>query len=413
MRHYLSLALCILIFIGGVHVQTAYALQDENMPRLVYSANGDIYMAELDGGNPIQLADGSSLDPLNFDSSAQSFHSPVVASDGSVVYFQNWFDNRIRRVSLEGDNTLEVLPDVTTTAAFGITLSQDGQRLGAVASRQGRFYFQEYHLPSLSVRRETQIAFDGGCGSGPYLPDSFQFFAQTGELGNPLLLDWGAGGVGIASMGCDSRGVQLVYFDEQIADPILPLVSNARLNPTAQLIAGFNGDRLIVSDLATREIVNLQESWTGFYDQFYWISPNELVFSIAMPLVNESFALQPEDTDIADEVLYGAWQSQVPRYRVALYHWNIEEDTARLLWNSRDLRGIARYAIYENWLYFSAVDNLSNIVDALNSGSSREDIINARPTSSIYRLDLTAEDSIPERIISGGESPSITLASNP
>lgn len=86
-------ALLLTAAIGGALVLSGnLELPDSSAPRLAYALDGDVYLADQDGGNAVRLADGVPPDGLSAQCGTFTGEGTLWALDGSHFAYRSWSD---------------------------------------------------------------------------------------------------------------------------------------------------------------------------------------------------------------------------------------------------------------------------------------------------------------------------------
>ncbi len=215
----------------------------------------------------------------------------------------------------------------------------------------------------------AEVPFGTGCGGGSPFPMDAIYSMDAGFMGNELTLHMTNRGL-LHSVSCAGVGLALLDLQTGQTTGVGEGLARATLAPDGTRLAAVRFQQfpveaeLVTVDLATLAVTPLATSETP--DQVVWGADGAIYFSVRQPL-EEPLPVAPEQMQMMIEAGRLGPDSQVPRYRVALYRLDPASGQETLLYETDAAWAIGRLFTWSDALYFSLIPGAQVWIDGLNA----------------------------------------------
>jgi len=377
------------------------AAQDPGAPLMGGIREGNVYLFGTGTGDPVPVFQGDGMTlptQLRWTPDGQRLLF-LAASPGAAGYSLMMADGQGGAAVAIADN-LMYMP---------VTFLPDGRVVYATPGDMGPAQDQS-QLPQMTVsvyaqaldagaapQKIADIPFGTGCGGGSPFPMDAIYSMDAGFMGNELTFQMTSRGL-LHSVSCIGIGLALLDVPSGQTTGVDAGLARAAMSPDGTRFAAVNflefpaQAELVIVDLATLTITSVPASQK--VDQLTWGSDGALYYSVREQLP-EPLAIAPEQMQAMVDAGRLGPDSQIPRYRVALYRLDPATGQESLLFETDRAWAIGRLFTAGSALYFSLIPDAQAWIEGLLATpvdmESRAGFLQEQSmvAPALYRLPLT------------------------
>jgi hypothetical protein len=395
------------------------AAQTGTVPLLGGIRDGSVYLFGAAGTEPVQVFQGGDMAfPTQLKWTPDGQHLLFLATAPGAAGYQLMMANAAGgQAQPIADNLLYMpvgfLPDgrVVYLTPGEIGPAQDESMLPQMSVSVYAQPLQAGVEPELIA----DIPFGTGCGGGSPFPMDAIYSMDAGFMGNELILQMTAQGL-LHSVSCQGAGLALLDLETGETTGLGAGLARVAMAPDGMRFAALNylqfpvQAELVTVDLATLEVTPIATSQTP--DQLAWGADGAIYYSVREQLP-EPLAVDPVQMQAMVDAGRLGPDSQVPRYRVALYRLDPSSGQETLLYETDTAWAIGRIFTTADSVYFSLIPGaqvwieglLTNPVDMQTREGFMAEQSMVAPT--LHRIPLTGSPAEPvvENIIAAIPQP--------
>ena len=367
-NHWMGLVLALLV-VAAISIPAATA-QTGTAPLLGGIRDGSVYLFGAPGTEPVQVFQGGDLTlPTHLkwtpDGQRLLFLATAPEAAGYTLMMADATGGQAQPIA---DNLLYMpvafLPDgrVAYLTPGEIGPAQDQSMLPQMSVS---VYAQAIE-PGATPELIAEIPFGTGCGGGSPFPMDAIYNMEAGFMGNELTLQMTDQGL-LHSVSCIGAGLALLNLETGETTGIGAGLARAAMAPDGTRFAALNylefpaQAELVTVDLATLAVTPIPTGQTP--DQIAWGADGAIYYSVREQLP-EPLVVDPVQMQAMVDAGRLGPDSQVPRYRVALYRLDPASGQETLLYETDTAWAIGRIFATTDAAYFSLIFRRVGVVSA-------------------------------------------------
>ncbi len=377
------------------------AAQQPGAPVMGGIREGSVYLFSADGSAPVQVFQGDGVTlPTQLKWTPDGQHLLfLAASPGAAGYSLMMADGQGSAAVPIADNLMYMpvafLPDGRVVYA---TPGEIGPAQGENQLPQMSISLYAQALdPAVAPEKIADVPFGTGCGGGSPFPMDGIYSMDAGFMGNELTLQMTERGL-LHSVSCSGAGLALLDLQSGDTAGVGEGLARVAISPDGTRFAAVNFLQfpaqleLVTVDLATLTVTPVATSHTP--DQVTWGADGALYYSVREQLP-EPVTVAPEQMQAMVEAGRLGPDSQVPRYRVAIYRIDPAGGAETLLFETDSAWAVGRLFTVGDMLYFSLIPGAQAWIDGLLANpvdmESRAGFLQEQSMVApvLYRLPLT------------------------
>ncbi len=364
--------IAVLLALLGLSLPVA-AAQDGADPVIGGIREGSVYLFGVSPDGPAQVFQGDDMTVIT--------HLKWTPDGQHLLFLVTALDSpgyRLMMASAEGGEAVQIadnllympvafLPDgrVTYAAPGEIGPAQDQSMMPQMVVS---LYAQALE-PGATPELIADIPFGTGCGGGSPFPMDAIYSMDAGFMGNELALHMTDHGL-LHSVSCIGAGLALLDLQTGETTGIGEGLARAAMAPDGARFAAVNylefpsRVELATVDLATGAVTSVPTSAAP--DQLAWGADGALYYSVREQLP-EPLPVAPEQLQAMVDAGRLALDSQIPRYRVALYRLDPASGAETFLFETDSAWAIGRLFNAGDAIYFSLIPGAQTWIEGLLS----------------------------------------------
>lgn len=337
------------------------AAQTGDIPVIGGIRDGSVYLFGVSPDGPVQVFQGDDLAlPTHLKWTPDGQHLLFLAAAPDAAGYRLMMADAQGGAAVQiADNLMYMpvafLPDgrVAYAAPGDVGPAQDQSLLPQMTVS---IYAQPLE-PGAAPERIADIPFGTGCGGGSPFPMDAIYSMDAGFMGNELTLHMTDRGL-LHSVSCIGAGLALLDLQTGETTGVGEGLARAAIAPDGSRFAAVNflefpaQAALATVDLATLTVIPVATSATP--DQLAWGADGAIFYSVREQL-SEPLAIAPEQKQAMVDAGRLGPDSQVPRYRVALYRLDPASGAETLLFETDSAWAIGRLFTAGDAVIFSLI----------------------------------------------------------
>lgn len=337
-------------------------------------------IAHIFGGNVYRgtLIDLPGFPVTTGGTASRPYRDVVIAPNGSFLAFIDPNTRTLFVASTLGGAPRSVAEGVAV--GYPAAWSPDSGKLAYMAEADGQLRLKTVTLADGQITDQAAAGPASACAAPSTDPADRRYEAETGIGGNRLAL-WWVGQNLYHSYPCGVGLAEVLPGSEQSME-ITPSLRRIAPSPDGRRVAALDGDRLIVVDLATRQITPVTPAVSP--DQIGWSTDGSSLFYSALSPLDPVVLDAPEDAE-RGRATFGEWPYTLRPYTVTLRRIDLSTGADAEFWSAEG-RGVGRFAPSPdgNGLLFSLIQSPRPLVEAFTNNASEGDLRRQAPTVQLY-----------------------------